>query len=284
MSAEPGERDDGAITGLPDLSQPRDVAIAAVDEFRERGHAVVRELARAEEVAAYRPAIIEAGPKGRFDFRPLEARDTYGRAFVQMLNLWTHDARVRAFVWARRFAKAAADLLGVDAVRLYHDQALFKEPGGGLTPWHQDQFYWPLDTQHTITMWMPLVPISEAMGPMHFASGSHRLGPIRDLPIGDASHAVLSRVVAERGLRETSYAPFAPGDATFHAGWTLHSAPPNRSATMREAMTIIYFADGARVGALDHPARQLDRDLWLTGCEPGAPAAGAKNPILYRRR
>ena len=37
------------------------------------------------------------------------------------------------------------------SVRLYHDQALFKEAGGGITPWHQDQHYWPLDTDRTIT-------------------------------------------------------------------------------------------------------------------------------------
>lgn len=29
--------------------------------------------------------------------------------------------------------------LQVDGVRIYHDQALFKSPGGGPTPWHCDQ-------------------------------------------------------------------------------------------------------------------------------------------------
>ena len=283
MSSAADVGDAARAAELPDLTQPVEVSTAAIAELREHGHTVIRGLATPDEVAAYRPAIVATGPKGRYDFRPLEARDTYGKAFVQMVNLWVHDRRVQAFVWARRFAQAAADLLGVDAVRLYHDQALFKEPGGGFTPWHQDQFYWPLDTSHTLTLWMPLVAITDEMGPMYFASGSHRLGAIRDLPIGDASHAVLSRVVEEHRLARTSYAPFAPGDATFHAGWTLHGAPPNHSRTMREVMTIIYYADGARVGLLDHPARRLDRDLWLSGCEPGALAAGPRNPVLCTR-
>ena len=60
--------------------------------------------------------------------------------------------------------EAAAHLLGVDGVRLSHDQALFKEPGGGRTPWHQDQCYWPLDTDKTITMWMPLVDVPGEVG------------------------------------------------------------------------------------------------------------------------
>ncbi|MEM9514691.1 MAG: phytanoyl-CoA dioxygenase family protein [Actinomycetota bacterium] len=43
-------------------------------------------------------------------------------------------------------ASVAAELLGVEAVRVYHDQALVNRAGGGRTPWHQDQWYWPLDT------------------------------------------------------------------------------------------------------------------------------------------
>jgi len=252
---------------LPDLSGPCALPADAVASFRARGHAVVRGLASPAEVAAYRPALLEAGAKGRYDQRPLEERDTYGKAFVL----------------SRRFARAAAELMGVDAVRIYHDQALFKEAGGGPTPWHQDQFYWPLDTPHTITLWMPLVPVTPEMGPMRFASGSHRLRSLGDFPIGDVSEAEFGRFVREKGLPVEGHGPFAPGDATFHAGWTLHSAPPNRSDRMREVMTIIYYADGARVGPLDHVNRRFDRDVWLAGCEEGALAAGPRNPVLYRR-
>jgi len=189
---------------------------------------------------------------------------------------------VRAFVHARRFAHAAARLMGVVAVRIYHDQALFKEPGGGITPWHQDQFYWPLATPHTITMWMPLVDVDEEMGAMVFASGSQRLGSLGDFAIGEASQKELGRIVCERGLDVEGYSPLRAGDATFHAGWTLHSAPGNRSPRMREVMTVIYYADGARVGPLDHPNRVHDRNAWLAGCEPGELAAGPLNPVVYR--
>jgi hypothetical protein len=90
--------------------------------------------------------------------------------------------------------------------------------------------------------------------------------------------------VREHGLERSDHAPFAPGDATFHTGWTLHSAPPNRSDQMREVMTVIYYADGARIGALDHPARRFDRDVWLRGCDEGSLAAGPLNPVLWDRR
>jgi hypothetical protein len=268
---------------LPSLSEPYSLDARAISAFRADGHVRIDGLASAAEVAAYRPAILETGPRCRYDQRPLAERDTYGQAFIQMFNLWTKDERVRAFVCASRFARVAAELMGVCGVRLYHDQALFKEPAGGFTPWHQDQFYWPLDTEHTVTLWMPLVPITPAMGPMTFASGSQRLGKLSDLAISDESEAAFQAAVDEHRLPCTAPEAFAPGDATFHAGWTLHRAPPNRTERMREVMTVIYFADGTRVGPIDHPNRRFDRDVWLTGCEPGEPAASPKNPLLWQR-
>jgi ectoine hydroxylase-related dioxygenase (phytanoyl-CoA dioxygenase family) len=201
-----------------------------------------------------------------------------------MMNLWVHDARVRAFVCARRFARVAAELLEVEGVRLYHDQALFKEPAGGYTPWHQDQNFWPLDTDRTITLWMPLVDVPAEVGTMRFASGSHRLGNLGDLFISDRSHAELEARIAELGLETETHGALGAGDATFHAGWTLHSAGPNPTDRMREVITVIYFADGARVGPADHPVRAHDLRAWLRPCRPGELAAGELNPLLYSAR
>jgi ectoine hydroxylase-related dioxygenase (phytanoyl-CoA dioxygenase family) len=136
-----------------------------VASVAERGHAVVRGLASADEVEAYRPAIEAAVARQTEAIPPLEARDTYGKAFLQVPNLWQRDPVIERFVLARRFARVAAELLAVDAVRLYHDQALCKEPGGGHTPWHQDQVYWPFETDRTITMWMPLVDVPATSAP-----------------------------------------------------------------------------------------------------------------------
>ncbi len=87
----------------------------------------------------------------------------------------------------------AAALLGVERVRLYHDQALCKEAGGGRTPWHQDQYYWPLDADRTITMWMPLIDLPDEIGSMTFASGSHLLGDLGGYAISDESDRALRR-------------------------------------------------------------------------------------------
>jgi hypothetical protein len=268
---------------LPDLNSDYPVSAEQIARFRSDGHVLLPGVAAREEVAAYRPIILKARDHHGALATPLAERDTYGRAFLKGMNLWPKDDGVKKFVLARRFARIAADLLGVDGVRVYHDQALLKEAGGGLTPWHQDQHYWPLDTNHTVTMWMPLVDVTPEMGTMHFASGSHRNGYLGDLPISNESEARFEQFITERGYIRVPGTALAAGDATFHYGWTLHGAPGNSSPRTREVMTIIWFADGTRVGPLDNANRRRDRDRWLPGLQPGDLAASALNPLVFKR-
>jgi ectoine hydroxylase-related dioxygenase (phytanoyl-CoA dioxygenase family) len=263
------------------LTGDRATTRGEIEHFRTHGHVCLRGLASGDEIAQYAPAIERSALEHNREVRPLAERDTYAQAFLQVTNLWLVDPVVKQFVLAERFARAAAELLGVPRVRLYHDQALFKEAGGGHTPWHQDQFYWPLDTDDTITMWMPLAPIPKEVGTMRFASGVHERGHLGDHAIGDESERVFADLIEQDGIDVTDYGSMAAGDATFHHGWTLHSAPSNPSPEMRPVMTIIYYADGARVTALDHPNLRFDRALWLPGCEPGDAAASAFNPLLW---
>src|SRR3954449_1175199 len=267
----------------PRLDDPHRLDPACLAEFRDKGHTVVRRLCTPNEIAAFRPAIEDAALAYSRETRPLEERDTYGKAFLQVQNLWRRDERVRSFVFAPRFARVAAELLGVDGVRLYHDQALFKEAGGGRTPWHQDQHYWPLDTDRTITMWMPLIDVPPTIGTMTFVSGSHRLGYLGEYSISDESEAAFASMIADRGLPLETHGALAAGDATFHAGWMLHSAPPNPTGTLRAVMTVIYFADGTRVAEPASKAQEFDLKIWLRGCAPGDLAAGELNPLLWSR-
>lgn len=266
---------------LPPLSDPHPIPPDAIASVRDKGHCVVRHLASHEEVEAFRPAIEAAVRRHAENQVPLEQRGTYGKAFLQVTNIWQHDDIVKRFVFAPRFAKAAADLLGVSAVRLYHDQALCKEPQGGLTPWHQDQNFWPLDTDKTITMWMPLVDVAAEVGSMTFGNGTHSKGDICKLLIGDDSEAFFADYVARETLPTETHGAMKAGDATFHKGWTLHRAPANPTNLMRSVMTIIYYADGTRVSVIDSKARRLDQKAWLDSIRPGELAAGPLNPVLW---
>lgn len=267
---------------LPSLESPYELTGAQIDAYRENGHIRLEGVCSPEEIEAYRDAIVDAAMRHNRESRPMEERDTYGKAFLQIMNLWTVDDAVRQFSLSPRFAGIAAQLMEVDGVRLYHDQALFKEPGGGHTPWHQDQFYWPLATDRTTTMWMPLVDISEVMGSMTFADGSHREGFVAVAEeISDASETFFERYVAERGFPLRTSGAMRAGDATFHSGWTLHRAPGNVTDRVREVMTIIYYPDGTRVSEPSSHFQVADQAAWLNSIPAGEVAAGPLNPVVF---
>jgi len=273
----------GASTSAPAaLDAPRGAPAAAIGELDDLGHTVVRGLASPDEVARFRPALEATADRIAWNRHiPPGQRDTYSNAFLQAINLWLVDDVARAFVHSPRFARLASELLGVDGVRLYHDQALVKEGGGGPTPWHQDQYYWPIESPATVTMWMPLVDLPDEVGSMTFADGSHRLGDLRGPAISDASHEFFERLVEERGLPCTTHGALAAGDATFHTGWTLHRAGANPTSRRRPAMTVIYVADGARVGPLVRPEQRADLELYVPGAQPGDLIATERNPRLW---
>jgi len=269
-----------ATTSLPTLDNYIEIPATAADSFRSNGHVLIPGVLDATEVAAWRKVISEAAMRYNTEHRALAERDTYGKAFLQIMNLWEVDEGVKQFTLARRFGKIAAQLLGVDNVRIYHDQALYKEPGGGLTPWHQDQYYWPLNTPKTVTMWMPLIDITEEMGMLTFASGSQKAGFIGNVAISDESESTFEAFVKEQGYSISRPLTMNAGDATWHYGWTLHSAPGNESALTREVMTIIFMADDAVVIEPQNDHQENDRQRWLGGLTPGSPAASALNPLV----
>jgi ectoine hydroxylase-related dioxygenase (phytanoyl-CoA dioxygenase family) len=267
-------------TDLPSLNDSVEIDQSLITSFRKNGHTLIQSVLHPEEVDVYRKAINNAAYAYNTEKRKLEERDTYGKAFLQIMNLWEVDEAVKKFTLAKRFAKIAADLLGVKNVRIYHDQALYKEPGGGFTPWHQDQYYWPLSTNNTVTMWMPLIDINEDMGMLTFASGSHVEGSVKNIAISDESEEALNSYIKQKGYDVTRAKTMQAGDATWHYGWTLHNAPGNLSTITREVMTIIYFADDATVTQPINDHQENDRQRWLQSIEPGKPAASAINPTV----
>jgi ectoine hydroxylase-related dioxygenase (phytanoyl-CoA dioxygenase family) len=251
-----------------------------IERFRAEGHAVVRGLAPRHEIEAYRPIIGQVVNEVAQRNDPQGRIDDYSQLFTQVTNIWRLNDETRRIVFDRRFAAAAADLLGVSSVRLYHDQALFKPAGAARTPWHQDRYYWPLDTDLTVTMWLPLVDVTVEMGPMIFASGSHRVSAPGDVAISEETDQRIARFVEEQGWPIASE-PIPAGDATFHLGKTLHSAGANRSDRTREILTVIYYAADARASFPANDNQQVDLEVFLPGVKPGEAAASAMNPVLF---
>src|SRR6201992_3025568 len=268
------------ISQLPELNDFKIVSGESIKEFTEKGHTLIKNILSPEEISVYRPVIVNAAQRYNTEKRKMQDRDTYGKAFLQIMNLWRVDEAAKKFVFSKRLAKIAADLMGVENVRIYHDQALFKEPGGGPTPWHQDQYYWPIDTNNTITMWMPLVDIDIDMGMLTFASGSYKNGSIFNFEISDESEDAFDQYVNEHKFPITRAETMKAGDATWHRGFTIHNAPGNNSDKMREVMTVIYLADGARITPYANNWQKNDHEKWLMNKPIGELIDSELNPKL----
>ena len=260
---------------LPDLDGEYPLSEAQVERCREQGFIVLEGVLDRAEITAYGEAI-RAVAMAHFRARGLAA--SFGGAFLQQLNLRYCSDAVRSFVLSPRFGRIASRLLGAPAVRLYHEQALFKPPGGIDSHWHQDQFYFPFDDTFTLGMWMPLVDCSPDMGPLRFIAGSHKYGNLEGMSISEESKHFFDDFAAREGLQVVQVPGLRAGDCSLHLGWTVHGAPANRSDKMREAMTANYFPDGARITDL---ARSPDGLRFVGGLLPGQLATSAMNPIVF---
>jgi ectoine hydroxylase-related dioxygenase (phytanoyl-CoA dioxygenase family) len=211
---------------------------------------------------------------------PLEERDTYGKAFLQIMNLWTHTSAVKDIVFSKKIAQITTGLMQTAGVRLYHDQALFKEPKGGHTPWHADQYYWPLDTENTVTAWIPLQATPLNYGPLEFSAGSNKLTAGRDKQISDESQAFLEAELKRNAFNHV-VEPFDVGEISFHRGWLYHRAGPNVSGNMRKVMTMIYMDKDTVLKTPENHNQQADWDTWCPGATVGEIVNTPLNPVLY---
>ena len=211
---------------------------------------------------------------------PMESRDTYGKAFIQVFNLWLKSDEARAVSTSRRLAGIATTLLGTAGVRMWHDQALFKEPGGGFTPWHADQQYWPMASALCVTAWIPLHAVPLERGPLSFAPGTHlkRIG--RDLAISDDSERLIRDAIAEEGIHEV-IEPYATGEISFHLGWTLHRAGPNSTTEARRVHTVIYMDEAMRLAEPKNTWQEADHRAWTPSTRVGEVMADPLNPVLF---
>jgi ectoine hydroxylase-related dioxygenase (phytanoyl-CoA dioxygenase family) len=263
---------------LDELDAPFALTPDQISFYAENGYIKLKHVLSPALLERYRRAISERVAELSADAVPMEQRTTYGKAFLQIMNLWTRSDEVKEFVFGKRLARIAAELMEATGVRLYHDQALYKEAGGGITPWHADQYYWPVSSDKMVTVWVPLQGTPREMGPLAFCEKSHRFQIGRDLEISDESEITLKQALNSFHLEESA---FDPGEVSFHAGWTFHRAGANTTDRPREVMTIIYMDEAIRLAAPKNKNQIADRERWCPGVQVGDILASPLNPVIY---
>ena len=256
------------------------VTPAQVKYFSENGFIKIKNIFDASVIDYMNIVISKEVDRLNNQQIPLEERDTYGKAFLQIMNLWTHTEAVKDIVFSKKIAQIATGLMQTKGVRLYHDQALFKEPKGGHTPWHADQYYWPLDTENTVTAWIPLQATPLNYGPLEFSAGSNKLTAGRDKQISDESQAFLEAELKRHAFNHV-VEPFDVGEISFHRGWLYQRAGPNVSGNMRKVMTMIYMDIDTVLKTPENHNQQADWDTWCPGATVGEVINTPLNPVLY---
>lgn len=224
-----------------------------ISDYRRDGFVQLEAVVQGDELVRLRDAVAGAvKEESSGDTRPASAKGTYEQIFIQKVNLWQRHPAVKEFVLNRRFANIAAALSG-GPVRLWHDQALFKEPTTGApTPWHQDAHYWPhQQTSGQLSMWLALKDATIENGCMSFIPGTQALDDIEPVNLAEPQD-IFGLAPQFKGVKART-CELKAGSCTFHHGLVFHFAGPNRSQAMREAFVVIYMPDGTSYSGAPHP-------------------------------
>ncbi len=161
--------------------------------------------------------------------------------------LHEHDPFFGRLIEEERFLSLAASLLGDEAVP--QGVAMFgKAPRvGNETPVHQDSFYFMIEPDEALTLWLPLDRTDEANGCISYVPGSQRRGlqPHGRSEVFGFSLGLLTYTDDDRAAEVAVHV--RPGDLIAHHGLTYHRADPNRSDRRRWAVGLVYFAARAKV-------------------------------------
>lgn len=166
----------------------------------------------------------------------------------QIQSLYDHDPHFHAMMFGSRFEALASVLLD-DRVIGRNMQYFNKPPRiGQPTPPHQDGYYFMLEPNEAVTMWLGLEPVDEENGCVRYIKGSHLKGMRAH---GRTGVLGFSQGMTDFGrpedLAAEVYFRTGPGDLLVHHSLTIHRADANRSESRtRRALGFIYYAERAR--------------------------------------
>ncbi len=248
--------------------------------YEENGFALLKNALSLNEVNLYRKTIDKVvDDLTGHDKRTLAEKTPYEREFLQCSHLWREYPEIKKLTLNVKLGSIAKQLLNACHVRLWHDQALYKVPGGAATEPHQDIAYWPMTEKNAGTIWIALDEVTIEMGAMNFIPGSHKSdlfsynNKIEDSIEGKSN---LLTIAKEKLKSQPVSYNLKPGDATFHHALTIHYTGKNETEKIRKGMTVIYFADGVR---FDGKSPAADHHC-AAGSIDGEPIATKFNPII----
>jgi ectoine hydroxylase-related dioxygenase (phytanoyl-CoA dioxygenase family) len=220
-----------------------------IDFYRENGFVVIKDLLTPDELGVWREAVDDAlGARGQQRILGREEKMDegayYNNVFIQRVNLWMDNEKLRCLMLDKRLGRLAAQLAGVEGIRIWHDQALIKQPWANPTGWHLDNPYWSFSSRDAITIWVALDDVTLENGCLWFLPGTHKTATWDNSGIGPNMGDLFRVYPAWKSLKAVP-APMKAGSCSFHNGLIAHGAGPNMTPGWRRAMTCAYMPDGS---------------------------------------
>ena len=231
-----------------------DLTQEQIDFYRENGYIIIEDFLTPEELETWRRHVDDAvaqrdgritagGPRSADRVTDEESRH-YDKVFVQRMNLWTDHKGMRELMFDPRLGKMASELAGVDGMRIWHDQALIKQPWANPTGWHLDNPYWSYSSRAAITIWLALDDATLQNGCLYFLPGAQKSANFDGATIGP-NISDLFEIYPQWAKLESAAAPMKAGSCSFHNGLMPHGAGANMTPGWRRAMTYGYMPDGS---------------------------------------
>jgi len=268
-----------------------DLSNEQIDFYRENGYVIVEDFLNAEELEHWRRTVTQAiqernglkmpGKEVRLgdDDGINEDAAYFNNVFDQLLNLWQTSEEMKKLMVDERIGKMAADLAGVDGIRIWHDQALIKRPWANPTSWHLDTPFWSFSDRQALSIWVALDDATLENGCLFFIPGSHKTTTFENAGIGKNMGGIFE-VYPEFKQTKSHAAAMKAGSCSFHNGLTIHGAHANMTPGFRRAMTCAYMPDGNTYNGIpnilpDDYVETLKVGDLLNNDE--------QNPLIYKR-
>lgn len=262
--------------------------------YAENGYLVVEEFLDTSELEEWRQAVdVAVAERGHQRFAvpnpeadriaassdEAEHLSYYEQVFTQRVNLWRTDDHMKELLFDPELAKLPGRVTGVDGLRLWHDQALIKEPYANPTAFHLDVPYWSFSSADAISMWIALDDATLENGCLYYVPGSHLARKFDNVGIGPELGA-LFKVYPEWAQTRPVPCPVPAGGALLHNGLTAHGAGANLTPGRRRAMTCGFMPEGSRFNGIQNV---LPPDYFRTLKVGDALDNDQQNPLVYRR-
>ena len=226
--------------------------------FKKNGYIKVDRVFSDNEMKILEKNVTNAVELRFKDFNYIVNGNFYSSQFSQCLNLWEDSQEIRKIAFSKKLTRIAKSLLGVEKIRIWQDQALYKHPGGRNTSAHHDIPFWPLDNSECITAWIVLSTEGSTLenGALGYVPESHTSGlrHFSNITTGKSldDFKKRDREILEHPLlkgKKSEYVEVERGSVVFHHGLTVHLSKPNNTNKIRKVYTVVYFKDGIKRGS-----------------------------------